>query len=278
MADRRVDDSRIQATDDLAGQGYWNGVWEESARQRLVDPRARGVRNHLRREFHAFFRDALGDGQGRRLIEVGCADSVWLPYFAQELGFDVVGLDYSEVGAVKARSTLNDAGVGGSVLHGDLFSPPRELVGQFDVVFSYGLVEHFTDYRRPIAALGDLCRPNGYVLTLIPNLTSLMGTLQRLLSRSVFEVHVPISLDQLSAAHEDVGLRVVMARRLMSVNFGVLNPGLAGTGVFGRLAKRVAHSALIASMLPVWWAESCGSRRLPPSDLLSPYFVVLAQK
>jgi cyclopropane fatty-acyl-phospholipid synthase-like methyltransferase len=36
-----------------------------------------------------------------RLLEIGCARSAWLPYFAQEFGIDVSGLDYSSKAALK---------------------------------------------------------------------------------------------------------------------------------------------------------------------------------
>lgn len=275
-AENRLGDEAQQ--DDLAGQGYWDAVWRRRPRQRLVDPRARGVRNHLRREFHAFFVRALGDGRNRALLEVGCADSIWLPYFARELGFCVAGLDYADDGCRKAMVTLREAGVDAPVHHADLFNPPGSFLGRYDVVFTYGLVEHFTDTRSALAALAALCKPGGHLLTLVPNMTSAMGRLQRWLDEPVYRVHVPLSLDALVAAHEGIGLTVEVAERLMSINFGVLTAAASSRNPATHLMKHVLHRSLLASMLPIWWLEARGIRWFPTSDALSPYFAVLARK
>lgn len=263
---------------DLAGVDYWDRVWHTNSRQRPVDPSAPGLRNHLRRSFHQFFTEVLGSERGRSLIEVGCADSIWLPYFQRELGLAVAGLDYSEAGCSSARANLSDAGVNAQVFRADMFAPPRELLGNFDVVFSCGLVEHFADTPGAIGALSALCRPRGLLLTIVPNMTLLMGWLQRRFSEDVYALHVPLSLRRLAAAHEAVGLTVERADRLLAVNFGVLVPASAGDSGLKSAAKRLMHQALLASMVPVWALESNGIRVVPRSDMLSPYFAVVARK
>jgi 2-polyprenyl-3-methyl-5-hydroxy-6-metoxy-1,4-benzoquinol methylase len=266
------------AAQDIAGQGYWDDVWQRRDRQRLVDPRAPGVRNFLRREFHAFFVDALGRGDGRSLLEVGCADSIWLPYFHTELGFAVEGLDYSPEGCEKAEQTLHEARVAARVHCADLFEPSKNLLGRFDIVFTYGLVEHFSDTRAALAALAAFARPGGRLLTLVPNMTSAMGWMQRRFNAAVYDKHVPLSLGALAAAHERAELRVERAERLLSLNFGVLIPSAATDGPLAGKLKRGVHAGLLAGMVPIWALESRGIRLLPKTDALTPYFAVLARK
>lgn len=43
----------VQPAEDLAGTQYWNELWRKAVRQRPVDPRAPGVRNHLRQQMYA---------------------------------------------------------------------------------------------------------------------------------------------------------------------------------------------------------------------------------
>ena len=110
-----------------------------------VDPRDKTLSNYVARKFHELFTRVLPRGHNVRLLEVGCARSRWLPYFAAEHGYEVTGLDYSTMGCEQARQILAAAGVEGRIVEGDLFSPPEDLLEAFDVVISFGLVEHFDD-------------------------------------------------------------------------------------------------------------------------------------
>ena len=78
------------------------------------------------------------------LIEMGCGDSYWLPYFAK-LGYSVCGIDYS---TDRLLSTSNKLGIGGfrywRLIHSDVTEFVSKYKGQFDVVFSAGLIEHFS--------------------------------------------------------------------------------------------------------------------------------------
>lgn len=276
--ERSSDGIRMPPEGDLAGSRYWEGTWTARNRQRVVDPWASGVRNHLRRSFHGFFSAVLGRGSGRQLVEVGCADSIWLPYFRRELGFSVAGIDYSATGCERARATLRDAGIEGPVYEANMFDPPPEAIERFDVVFSYGLVEHFGDTSAAVRALARLLRPNGLVITLIPNMAFVNGALQRWLNRTIYDLHVPLRLTDLSDAHRAAGLAVLAEQHLMSFNFGMLIAGSETDWPAARVAKRVVQTALIACQVPPWWLESKGIRLVPPNRWTSPYLAVVAQR
>jgi len=58
-------------------------------------------------------------------------------------------LDYSEVGCQAARKRVEREQLQNlGVVYGDMFKPSADFVGLFDIVFSIGLVEHFTDVTR----------------------------------------------------------------------------------------------------------------------------------
>lgn len=213
-----------------------------------------------------------------RLIEVGCANSVWLPYFAHEHNCSIVGLDYSEIGCASARAILASADLKGDVILADLWNLPEELVGAFDVVFTYGLVEHFEPTEDALLALSRLLKPGGKMITIVPNLSGWLGTVQRILNRTVFDIHVAMGLDDLDAAHEKVGLMVRRSEYLCSINFGVIN--LIGTadGMLIRVAKRLIRTVLIGLSALVWWLEDHTVLRPCPNRLTSPYIACVAIK
>ena len=161
---RVVEASHGPATDweawnlDRAGQEYWDALWEGETLPAPVDPRDKTLGNYVFRKYHELFTRVLPRGQNVRLLEVGCARSRWLPYFAAEHGYEVTGLDYSTTGCEQARQILAAAGVEGRIVEGDLFSPPEDLLEAFDVVVSFGLVEHFDDTTAATAGSRPLPR------------------------------------------------------------------------------------------------------------------------
>ena len=85
------------------------------------------------------------------MLEVGCAQSSWLPYFHFAFGCRVAGIDYSPTGCRMSRQLLDEAGVPGEVLERDLFADNSDLEGTFDFLFSLGFIEFIktsTDEKR----------------------------------------------------------------------------------------------------------------------------------
>jgi cyclopropane fatty-acyl-phospholipid synthase-like methyltransferase len=258
-----------------ASGAYWSGLWERSALPRPVDPGDRRLANEVVRAFDRWLRRALAPAAGHdaELLELGCAQSAWLPYFHTALGFRVTGLDASRPGCDKAREVLERARVPGEVVHADLFEPPPELLGRFAAVASFGLVEHFGDTARCLAACARYLAPGGLLVTSIPNLAGALGPLQRALDRAVYEIHVPLTATALARAHARAGLEVVDARYLMFANASLLvaerHRGKAWHGTLRR--------ALSASSKLCWGLERLGVP-LPPNRVTSPYVVCTARK
>jgi hypothetical protein len=192
-------------------------------------------------------------------MEAGCADSVVLPYVAT-LGHRIVGVDYSEVGCRKFRSRVPSA----QVECCDIFAPPVHLTSSADALFSIGLVEHFTDTRACVEALVALVKPGGRLLTIIPNMHGAVGLAQKLLDRSIYDVHVRITPAELTRAHGS--LRVIECAYLMPANFGVVNPGRSAT------AQRIVTNLARASN-----AVCRVAPRLPATRAFSPYVYCLAE-
>ncbi len=128
---------------DRAGRSYWDRVWTEHGDAQLPDPR---TLTHVERSFAALFETVLCDlPPSASFLEIGCANSIWLPHFARRFGFRITGLDYSEIGGAQTRAAYEAAGLDAEIVCADAFSPPARLLESFDVVFTLGVVEHFDD-------------------------------------------------------------------------------------------------------------------------------------
>jgi 2-polyprenyl-3-methyl-5-hydroxy-6-metoxy-1,4-benzoquinol methylase len=253
---------------------YWERTWFSSDVPRPVDLNDHSLRNHATLALNTFFEQALApiSGRGDSLIELGCAHSKWLPYFARRFGLQVTGLDYVERGCETSRHMLHAAGVTGAIVHGDVFNPPHDLIDRFDVVYSAGLVEHFESTTDAISACAAFAKPGGFIVTIVPNLTGLIGFLQRVLDRQVYNKHIVLGPDQLRAAHEAAGLTVQDCRYLLSANFAVVNhPTIRPMAL-----NKAVRGILIAVTLAVWLLEYVVT--IPPSRLLSPYVACVAKR
>jgi 2-polyprenyl-3-methyl-5-hydroxy-6-metoxy-1,4-benzoquinol methylase len=211
--------------EDKAGREYWEHLWTAADLPSAIDLRDRRLAYYVEQRFDAFFRQTFATlgSKDSRLLEVGCARSVWLPYMAKELGFNVAGLDYSETGCEQSRYMLAREGVTGEVVCTDLFAPPEFLVGVFDVVFSLGVVEHFPDTAGCIAAFARYLRPGGMVVTVIPNMVGVMGRLQKWADPAVYAIHVPLDREALAKAHRHSGLEPVFCDYFLFSHLGVVN-------------------------------------------------------
>jgi 2-polyprenyl-3-methyl-5-hydroxy-6-metoxy-1,4-benzoquinol methylase len=207
-----------------------------------------------------------------RLIEIGAGASEWLPRLNFRYLFNVSGLDYSKEGCERARRILEDAGVPGHIYYGDMFVPPNELIGTYDVVCSFGLVEHFSDTKIAINACAKFLKPGGIIVTLIPNMKGLNGLLYKTLSKNIYETHVPLDLNQLTKAHIDVGLKVYFGSYLMGL------PNLIdGNKIESLWIKRYIRKGAYFITRLIWWLEEKGIG-VAPNPLTSPYIVCAAKR
>jgi SAM-dependent methyltransferase len=212
-------------TSEKTPQRYWEFFWRGAAPPRPVRPRARGVNHFVERAFHrAFARHFAGRaGNAFRLLEAGCAQSAWLPYFAREYGFAVTGIDYSPTGCERARQALAAEGVAGDIVLGDFLEPPPALLGAFDAAVSFGVVEHFDDTAEVLRALARFLRPGGVLIATVPNMAGLVGRLQRTIDRATFELHRALTPDAFGAAATAAGLVEVSCRPFLLFNLGAVD-------------------------------------------------------
>ncbi|MEM8501176.1 MAG: class I SAM-dependent methyltransferase [Pseudomonadota bacterium] len=160
---------------------------------------------------------------GLKILEVGCANSIWPHYFQTYHGASVDGIDYSEIGCRKTRVTWEELGLGGTIHCADLFNPPESLFGQYDMVVSFGVVEHFKDTEACLTSCAKFLKPNGILFTMVPNMSGLAGQLQKIVDREVFDIHVPMTASELSAAHAPNILLVETCEYFMSLNLDAIN-------------------------------------------------------
>lgn len=259
------------ARDTLTDREYWNAGYRRVARSDGLPDL--GDFRHLAEKRTVEAIEAL-DLTGKSVLELGAGDSTILLTLARKWGraCTFAGLDYADAGCDSLRRRAESIGAALSVFQADLFSPPPELLGRFDVVYSVGLVEHFTELERVLAAARRFLKPGGLMFTLIPNLRGVYGPFVKRYNRAVYEIHNPHDLKSFRAGHERAGLDVLRSGYLCSTHFGMLSacfPSRSGRGwkLYGLLYRVTLALNLFESRVV----------KLPATALLSPYLYTVSR-
>lgn len=147
--------------------------------------------------------------EGSKILEVGCGDSTWIPYFSNKYKFEIDGIDYSEVGCQLARERAKHANIASNIYCQNIFSPCENLYQKYDFVYSLGLVEHFTDTEAVISQLTKFVKKGGILLTEIPNAYAFpYRIISSIYNKSVLDKHFPIELTSLLRSYQNNNLQI----------------------------------------------------------------------
>lgn len=268
----------MQEIRDKAGEAYWTNVWEKSELSPAIDLESTDMHLYPQRALDKIFRREFLNRhfQGKKLLEIGCGNSSWLPYFSKQFGFDIYGIDYSEEGCDQAEKILKRENVEGTIYCTDAFNPAEDLYSEFDVVTSFGVAEHFSDTASTLEAFSKFLKPGGLLITTIPNMSGLNGWLHKSMNRALYDIHVPIDRDQLAAAVQSAGLKEVTTKYYIGVSLNVQLHD-AGVPVKNFRIKRFISKTGAAITLFFWWLEE-KIGRFPQSKWFSRGIISIAEK
>jgi 2-polyprenyl-6-hydroxyphenyl methylase/3-demethylubiquinone-9 3-methyltransferase len=193
---------------DLAGRQHWNQVYADVGTAGSVSAGWRPTGYDERTLEHILMTEIVRY-RPKSLLEVGCGNSIWLAYLAHRTGVTVAGMDYSQQGCDLVRQRLIAEGVEGQIFCADLFQTDPATVGQYDFVFSLGLVEHFTDLDNVLSKLLEFVAPDGVLWTEVPNMRSIHGVMSWVWQPEQLAKHQIITLKHLKTAYDRLGLKEI---------------------------------------------------------------------
>ncbi len=268
--------SDIEETKDRAGEDYWSSVWKNTELPEPINPLNKGLKNHIIIEFDKIFKKVLGnfDLKGKKILEVGCGNSVWLPYLSKTFNLVPTGLDYSEFGCEQERRIFQRDAIKGEVYCADMFNPPVELLGSFDIVLSMGVVEHFDDTSAAIMSLKKFLKKDGMIITTIPNNTGLLGWLQKIINKPIYDIHNIIDKEDLEKAHFKNNFNVIFSEYVVGVG---LHVNLDAKDEPVRKLKLKKWIVKVLSLITTcFWFFEMNIFRIPPSKMFSPAVILIA--
>jgi SAM-dependent methyltransferase len=245
---------------DLAKVEHWERVWKCTHPVRSVSRF-----NYYDFRLAALLRSLIHPGS--RVIEIGCGGSRWIRFFSQELNCETWGIDYSQEGlAMTNRSFPNGQNV--HLVSGDFFDAALLPFNYFDLVFSGGFIEHFSDATAVTRRFAQILRTNGKVLTLTPNFLGIYKYLQKGMAPEIFAKHVPMDHNDLDSAHAAVGLVPIVPARF----WGCFAPGVVN---FGKASPLLLPPIKVLQQIVCW---SLHAIHLDRDSHFSPYLAGIYQK
>lgn len=203
---------------DLAGAEHWDGLYEQAS------PRETGwaPSDYGSIALARVLLDEMERTKPTSILEVGCGNSIWLPYIARKTGIRVAGLDYSAAGCELTRRQLMAEGVRGKVFCADLFQTDAAEVGRYDFVYSLGMAEHFTDTVEVLSKLKELVNPGGVLFTEVPNLKSIHGLLSWIWHPELLAKHKILGKRELVRAYSQLGFEGVEAHYIGAFSLDIV--------------------------------------------------------
>ncbi len=125
---------------------------------------------------HSVILARLGEGRGRRALDVGAADG-FLSERLTAQGWSVTALERNPELAARAHGRCKE------VVVADLESAPPLLSGPFDAIVYGDVLEHLSDPLAALVALNRTLAPGGLVIVSVPNVAHLWVRLSLLLGR-----------------------------------------------------------------------------------------------
>jgi L-malate glycosyltransferase len=141
----------------LAGQDYWD---EGYASYKLVE-------NTDDDSITAWVKSHVPPNERGSCLEVGCFPGRYLTLFGR-LGYELNGVDLTPRVKQEFPEWLRSRGYRtGEFVQQDFFSFPDDK--KFDVVCSFGFIEHFKNWEQVFKRHVELVRPGGYLVIETPN-------------------------------------------------------------------------------------------------------------
>jgi len=111
---------------------------------------------------HSIILTRVGEGKGRRILDVGSAQGVLAQRFSAR-GFEVTCVEGSAELAALGKDKCHE------MIVADLDKPLPRLNGQFDIIVYGDILEHLRDPLQVFKGFNQSLRPDGRVIVSVPN-------------------------------------------------------------------------------------------------------------
>lgn len=242
----------------LTDRSFWKSFWE--SRKGLI----------FKLKPNYVFGDILGkliaEKNAKNAIELGGFPGYYSIYLKKYQHLQTTLLDYfihpELVNKLLAANDLKPGDI--DIIEADLFSYQPEK--KFDMVLSFGLIEHFNDTRFIINEHLKFLKPGGTLFITLPNFKGVNGWVQKKFDKENYDKHNINSMDLslLRNSCEALGLK----------NIEVYYHGKFTVWLENKSEQKPLSKAIVKA---IWLAGKVFTKLVPANGTaLSPYIVVKA--
>lgn len=157
----------------------WNQVWSDSGQLNYA-----GLRLFKTVDKVKNISNMGVDFRNKQVLDIGCGNGTTLLYLRKYFDVRGVGIDISDHIVEELQESIRDENL--SFTLGD----HRDLKGmtgdEFDIVLSFGVIEHFDEYGLALCEARRVLKPGGQIVLIQPHLFS-FGVLQEYYLRIIGE-------------------------------------------------------------------------------------------
>jgi SAM-dependent methyltransferase len=153
----------------LTQQDDWSPLYGDDSEPASLKLRQSYERLFWEQQLPGFLKHVRREG---RLIELGSAPGRYAMLLSRITGCEPFGVEYTQSGVALNRRTFSHYSIDpDNVFHASFLDEQFQAQhdGAFDVVASFGLIEHFEDPTGAISAHLALLKPDGTAVISIPN-------------------------------------------------------------------------------------------------------------
>jgi 2-polyprenyl-3-methyl-5-hydroxy-6-metoxy-1,4-benzoquinol methylase len=169
----------------LTDNEYWENRW-----QRIRTPKEirRDTKHQVNKELLKIFDTYLPPQRKLTILEIGGAPGQFIAYFTKQFGYVPHAIDYSTVGCEKIREAFEIEDLDVTIYNRDIFSDLSDLP-RFDIVFSMGFIEHFSDLDSIVGKHIELLKKQGILLLGVPNYRGISQIVLKRLAPQKLSMH-----------------------------------------------------------------------------------------
>ncbi len=170
----------------LSTEEYWNNIYKTTTLARTE------FKCYSSQYLINLCKKIIPKNENYKLIEIGCSPGTNIVDFHSVFGGVPFGVDYSATGVNLTKETFRrnkfDAN---NVILSDFLSKDfqNEFREKFDIVMSFGLVEHFENGREATENHLNLLKRGGYLIISIPNFRGFNGVAGSIISKDSLKIH-----------------------------------------------------------------------------------------
>jgi 2-polyprenyl-3-methyl-5-hydroxy-6-metoxy-1,4-benzoquinol methylase len=169
-------------------------------------------------------------------LEIGGAPGQFLAYFTKYFGYLPYAIDYSTIGCEKMQEAFEGVNLDVTIYNRDISSDLSDLPS-FDIVFSMGFIEHFSDLDAIVGKHVELLKVQGTLVLGVPNYRGISQIVLKRLAPHKLSMHNLKSMDikNWESFEKKQGLQTIFKAYI-----GGFNPGS-----FRRCENRTLKNLLI---------------------------------